>query len=361
MAKKSNSAFLERLMKNSDQVFKAVASESKYLKNTKPLCVTSVPMLNVALSGDIDGGLYSGILTIAGESKRFKTMYALYMLADFQKQNPESIGIFYDTEFGSNESYFDLCGVDMTRVLHIPITCVEELKTEVSKQLDDLYTSKKSGEEISKVFMIIDSVGNLASRKEINDALEGKEVADMTRAKQLKSFFRIITTQLKLLDIPLICINHIYKSQSFIPEEIVGGGTGGTYGSDNIWIIGRQQDRSTTGDKEVLGYSFIIKVKKSRFIKEDSKIPIRVYWEEGLKHYSGLSDLAVEFGLIKETKQGRSPAYEYEGVTVLAKDIDSDEAFWSAIFENTDMKERIRTKFKIDGKTKLEESTSDED
>ena len=142
--------------------------------------------------------------------------------------------------------------------------------------------------------MIIDSIGNIASKKELEDAMNEKSVADMSRAKQLKSLFRMTTPYLTMKDIPCIAINHTYKEQGLFPKDIVSGGTGVYYSADNIWIIGRQQDKVGT---EIKGYHFVINVEKSRFVKEKSKLPISVSWEGGVQRWSGL--LGIVTGKLK--------------------------------------------------------------
>ena len=151
------------------------------------------------------------------------------------------------------------------------------------------------------MIVVVDSVGNLASKKEVEDALEGKSVADMTRAKQMKSLFRMITPHLTIKDIPAIVVNHTYKEIGMFPKDIVSGGTGIYYSADNIFIIGRQQEK--TGS-EITGYNFIINVEKSRYVREKSKIPIEVSFEGGISKWSGLLDMAMESGHVVKPKVG---------------------------------------------------------
>ena len=201
---------------------------------------------------------------------------------------PEAVVLFYDSEFGSPQSYFEQFGVDTDRVLHTPIANVEELKFDLINQLEEL-------DRDDDVMIIIDSIGNLASKKELEDALNEKGVADMSRAKALKGLFRMTTPYLTMKNIPLVAINHTYKEIGLFPKDIVGGGTGIYYSADNIWILGRQQEKQGT---EVVGYNFVINVEKSRYVKEKSKIPIGVSWEGGVQKYSGLLDVALAGGYV---------------------------------------------------------------
>jgi hypothetical protein len=178
---------------------------------------TAVPMINVALSGRIDGGLTPGLTVLAAPSKHFKTAFSLLMASAYLKRHPNGVVLFYDSEFGTPQSYFDSFGVPMGSVIHTPITDIEQLKFDIMKQLDEI---KRDDE----VIIIIDSVGNLASKKEVEDALKQNSAADMSRAKQLKSLFRMVTPHLTLKDIPMVVVNHVYMEQSLYPKAIVSGG-----------------------------------------------------------------------------------------------------------------------------------------
>ena len=272
---------MEKLKKNSRIKGTAVLEDSIYF-GEKDVVTTEVPMINVALSGDIEGGLTNGLTVLAGPSKHFKTSFALLMAGAYMKEHDDAVLMFYDSEFGSPQSYFESFGIDTSRVLHTPITDVEQLKFDLVNQLDEI-------ERDDKVIIIIDSIGNLASKKELEDALNEKSVADMSRAKALKGLFRMVTPYLTMKNIPLLAVNHTYQEMGLFPKAIVSGGTGIYYSADNIWIIGRQQQKVAT---EVKGYNFVINVEKSRFVKEKSKIPISVTWEGGISTYSGLLDIA---------------------------------------------------------------------
>jgi len=207
---------VKKLLKNSTIKETAILTESK-VYGKKDMIPTPVPMVNVALSGRIDGGLSPGLTVLAGPSKHFKSAFSLLIGSAYQKQYPEGAILFYDSEFGTPESYFDSFETDKIRTVHTPITDIEKLKHDLMTQLNGL-------ERGDKACIIIDSIGNLASRKEIDDALDGKVVADMTRAKAMKSLFRMITPHLTLKDIPMMVVNHTYKSLEMYSREVVSGG-----------------------------------------------------------------------------------------------------------------------------------------
>jgi RecA/RadA recombinase len=343
---------MEKLAKNSTIKATSNIMDSKVF-GKKEMSPTPVPMVNVALSGRIDGGLTPGLLMLAGPSKHFKSAFALLMAAAYQKKYPEAVVLFYDSEFGTPQSYFESFDVDMDRVIHTPITDVEQLKFDIMQQLDGL--DKKD-----KVCIVIDSIGNLASKKEVEDAMSGKSVADMSRAKQMKSLFRMVTPHLNLKDIPLVAVNHTYKEIGLYPKDIVSGGTGAYYSADAIWIIGRQQEKV---DKEIAGYHFIINIEKSRHVREKAKIPVSVTFEGGISKWSGLMDVAEAGGYIVKPKVGWYEAVDPSTGEVLcdkmmrAKEIADNKEFWLMMFEKTDIATFIKEKYTMATKSLLEDDS----
>lgn len=335
-------SIMDKLKKNSKIKTTSILSESKFF-NDKDMVPTDVPMMNVALSGDIDGGLSPGLTVLAGPSKHFKTSFGLIMASAYLKKYKDAVLLFYDSEFGSPQAYFEQFDIDTSRVLHTPITNVEELKFDIIGQLEAI-------ERGDKIIVMIDSVGNLASKKELEDAINEKSVADMSRAKALKGLFRMCTPYLAMKDIPLIAVNHTYMEIGLFPKAIVSGGTGIYYSADNIWILGRQQDKQGT---EIKGYHFVINVEKSRYVKEKSKIPISVSWDGGVQSYSGLLDVALAGNYVAKPSNGwycRVDRDTGELVDPKVREKDTLEpGFWEPIFSETDFKSFVKSKFSIGG------------
>jgi len=317
---------MDKLKKNSKVKFTEVLSDSKFFTE-KDMVKTDVPMINVALSGSVDGGLAPGLTVLAGPSKHFKTSFALIMASAYLKKYEDAVLLFYDSEFGSPQSYFENFGIDPSRVLHTPITNVEELKFDIIAQLEGV-------ERGDKVCIVIDSVGNLASKKELDDAINEKSVADMSRAKALKGLFRMCTPYLNMKNIPMIAVNHTYKEIGLFPRDIVSGGTGIYYSADNIWILGRQQDKS---GGEIKGYHFVINVEKSRYVKEKSKIPISVSWDGGVQKWSGLLDVALEGKYVAKPSNGWYCQVSQQTGELLEPKVREkqtlEESFWKPIFD----------------------------
>src|SRR6056300_502430 len=333
-------SIMDKLKKNSKSDYTSILSDSKFF-NDKDMVSTDVPMINVALSGSVDGGLAPGLTVLAGPSKHFKTSFALIMASAYLKQHDDAVLLFYDSEFGSPQSYFENFGIDTSRVLHTPITNVEELKFDIIGQLEGL-------DRNDKVIVIIDSVGNLASKKELEDAINEKSVADMSRAKALKGLFRMTTPYLNMKNIPLIAVNHTYQEIGLFPKTVVSGGTGIYYSADNIWILGRQQDKQGT---EIKGYHFVINVEKSRYVKEKSKIPISVSWDGGVQSYSGLLDVALAGNYVSKPSAGwycRVDKSTGELVDPKVREKETlEEEFWKTIIEETDFKKYLTNKYSI--------------
>lgn len=208
---------ISKIIKNSNTNLAAVYADSELVNSTTEFAPTEIPMLNVALSGKWNGGVTPGITILAGPSKMGKTFIGLILVKAYLDKYPDGVCIFFDTEFGAGKTYFEKLAIDTTRVVHIPLRNVEEAKF----TLTSIYDKMERGE---KIITFYDSIGNTASKKEMDDAIEGKSVADMSRAKQLKSLFRIITPYINLLNIPFIGINHTYQTTDFFPVTVMGGG-----------------------------------------------------------------------------------------------------------------------------------------
>jgi len=330
--KTKTNALRERILKNTTLTETAMLADSIVFQK-KDMVPTVVPMVNVALSGRFDGGMLPGAVMIAGPSKHFKTAFGLLLVSAFLEKYPEGIILFYDSEFGTPESYFKTFNINPDNVIHCPVTTVEDMTHDMVVQLNGL----SRGEH---VMIMIDSVGNLASNKELEDAEKGKDTVDMTRAKRIKALFRMIVPKLNLKAIPLIAINHTYKTLEMFSKDVTGGGTGPIYGANDIWVVGRQQDKEKGEDLK--GFDFIINIEKSRTIKEKSKIPISVSFEEGIKRWSGLVDLAIEAGILDNSTKG---SYTWDNAKFKLSDIENNTEFWTKVLSNTNLIEFIEKKY----------------
>jgi hypothetical protein len=236
--------------------------------------------------------------------------------------------------------------------VHTPLTDVEQLKFDIMQQLSNV-------ERGDHLIIVIDSIGNLASKKEVDDAMEGKSTADMTRAKQMKSLFRMVTPHLNLKDIPLVVVNHTYMEIGLYPKAIVGGGTGAMYSADNVYILGRQQEKDGT---EIIGYNFIINVEKSRYVKEKSKIPVSVTFDGGLSKWSGLLDVALESGHVIKPSNGWYSKVDSDGVIedkkYRIKETDTSE-FWLPILKQKSFQDYVQTTYQIASGSIMQEDTVD--
>ena len=260
----------------------------------------------------------------------------------------DAIMLFYDSEFGSPQSYFESFGIDVERVLHTPITNVEELKFDLINQLEAI-------DREDKVIVVIDSIGNLASKKELEDAMNEKSVADMSRAKALKGLFRMSTPYLTMKDIPMLAVNHTYQEIGLFPKAVVSGGTGIYYSADTIWILGRRQNKKGT---EVTGYDFVINVEKSRFVKEKSKVPVTVSWEGGVEKYSGLLEVGMAGGYVVKPSNGWYQAVDKKTGEMIEPKVREAQTltaeFWDPILANDDFKEFVKKHYTIGYRSEIE-------
>lgn len=317
-----------------------VLSQSQFFK-PKDVVQTPYPIINTAFTGTLDGGLVPGLTILAGPSKHFKSNLGLIMVRAYMDKYKDAVCIFYDNEFGVTPEYLAAHGIDGERVLHVPLEHIEHLKFDIVKKLEAI----KKGD---RVIMFVDSLGNLASKKEIEDAHDENSVADMTRAKAIKSLFRIVTPHLTMKDIPCVVINHTYQEQKMYGKAVVSGGTGVVYSANQIFIIGREQEKE--GD-ELVGYNFTIRVEKSRFVREGSKLTFNVTFEGGVNKFSGLLDLALESGHVKKPKVGwyarvNTETGEIDGKNYRESETNNGE-FWRPILTDKAFHEFVRVKYQL--------------
>lgn len=332
---------LERMLKSGTIKSANILSKSDIFNN-KTVIPTNLKILNIALSGDLNKGLSSGVTYIAGASKSFKTLLMLYMVKAYLDHFDDAVCIFYDNEFGVTDKYLKGFGIDPDRVIHIPTTNIEELTIDAVNRLEEV----NRGDHV--IFMI-DSLGNIASKKEVDDTLEGKGTVDMTRAKMIKKFFRLVTPHLTIKDIKLIAIQHTYKEQgSMYPKDVVSGGTGGIYSSNEIFIITKSQEKEGT---DLVGWTFTINIEKSRLVKEKSKFPFTVLYEGGISKYSGLMDIALEGKFVVKPSNGwyskvNSETGEISEKKFRLKDTNSKD-FWDSILNDEKFKQYVIDQYQL--------------
>lgn len=324
----------ERMLKTGGGVMLA---DSRIFKD-KDVIRTDLPMLNIACSGEIAGGFTPGLTIVAGESKTFKTALSLFCMAAYLREFKDSIGILYDTEFGITPDYISSFGIDPARVIHIPIANIEELKFDFIKKLAEL----KLGD---KAFFMVDSIGQIASKKEIDDATNEKSTADMTRAKAIRSLLRMITVQLAMKELPCFMINHVYvEIGAMYPKTVIPGGTAVTYSANQIFVITKSQEKA--GD-ELAGWRFNLNIYKSRYVREKTRLPIVAMYESGLEKWAGMLELAVDMGYVVKPKNGWYTRPSVDGdKNWREKDTLADE-FWEPVFRETDFATAIKRKFKL--------------
>lgn len=349
--KESNMSLLEKLSKVG---LKSIELSKSPVYKDRDVTSTSVFSLNIALSGDIDEGFGSGVGILAGPSKHYKSNTGLIMISDYLNKYEGSMCLFYDSEFGTPPDYWENQGIDSSRVLHTPISNIEDLKFDLPQKLAEINRG-------DKVIIFVDSIGNLASKKEQVDALDGKSTTDMTRARENKSMFRIVTPMIKMRNIPALFVAHTYDTMEMFSKKVVSGGTGLYYSADWIIIFGRQQEKD---GKEISGYNFILNVEKSRFVKEKSKIPLQVMYDSGISKYSGMLELAVESGVVVKPKMGYYSLVDTD--TGVISDIavkenkTAKDDFLGVVVKNEVFKKYIRDKYKL-SITKMDSETLDDE
>jgi RecA/RadA recombinase len=311
-------SFLNSVIKELDNEYAGIVEDGVAAGDCGGFVDTGSYVFNALLSGSIFGGLPNNKITaLAGESSTGKTFFALSIVKYFLQQNPTGEVIYFETESAITKDMMTSRGIDAKRVGLVPVSTVQEFRTQSIKVVDEYMKIKK--DDRPPLMFVLDSLGMLATTKEIEDAAAGKETRDMTRSQVIKSVFRILSLKLGTAGIPMIVTNHTYDViGSYMPMKEMGGGSGLKYAASTIIYLSKSKEKDGT---EVIGNIIKCKAFKSRFTKENSMIETRLFYDErGLDKYYGLLELGEKYGVF--TKSGGR--YEIDGGKFYAKAILSD-------------------------------------
>ena len=289
--------FLNNVIKELDNEFASIVDEGIAAGDCDSYVDTGSYILNALCSGSIFGGLPQNKVTaLAGESSTGKTFFALSIVKNFLEQNPEGQVIYFESESAISKDMMATRNIDVKRVGLVPVTTVQEFRTQSIKVVDEFMKLKK--EDRPPLLFVLDSLGMLSTSKEVQDATDGKETRDMTRAQVIKSIFRILSLKLGQAGIPLIVTNHTYEVVgAYVPTKEMGGGTGLKYAASSILFLSKKKEKDGT---EQVGNIIKVKAHKSRFTKENSEVETRLYFDErGLDKYYGLLELGQQYGVFE--------------------------------------------------------------
>ena len=304
--------FLKEIVKEIGDDFTQLASD---IDETEKYVDTGSYIFNGLISGSLFGGVSSNKITaIAGESSTGKTFFSLAVVKNFLDSNPDGYCLYFDTEAAVNKGLLESRGLDLDRFVVVNVVTIEEFRTKALKAVD-IYL-KTPIEERKPCMFVLDSLGMLSTEKEIRDALDDKQVRDMTKSQLVKGAFRMLTLKLGQANVPLIVTNHTYDViGSYVPTKEMGGGSGLKYAASTIIYLSKAKEKD---GKEVIGNIIKAKTHKSRVSKENKVVKIRLYYDErGLDKYYGLLELGEIGGLWKNIA-GR---YEINGKKVYGKQI----------------------------------------
>ena len=304
--------FLKDIVKEIGDDFTQLASD---IDETETFIDTGSYIFNGLISGSIFGGVSNNKITaIAGESSTGKTYFSLAVVKNFLDNNPDGYCLYFDTEAAVNRGLLESRGVDLDRLVVINVVTIEEFRSKALRAVDKYM--QMPIEERKPCMFVLDSLGMLSTEKEIRDALDDKQVRDMTKSQLVKGAFRMLTLKLGQANVPLIVTNHTYDViGAYVPTKEMGGGSGLKYAASTIIYLGRKKEKD---GKEVVGNIIKAKTAKSRISKENKQVEIRLFFDDrGLDRYYGLLELG-EIGGIWKNVAGR---YEINGKKIYAKQI----------------------------------------
>ena len=290
------SDFLKDIIKTTGNEYAALVADGIEGADVGAFYDTGSHIFNALLSGSIYGGLPANKITaIAGESATGKTFFVMGMVKSFLDANPEAGCLYFESESAITKQMVIDRGIDPNRMVIIPVTTVQEFRTQAIKVLDS-YLAKNEADR-RPMMMCLDSLGMLSTTKEVEDTSEGKETRDMTRAQVLKAAFRVLTLKLGRCGVPMVVTNHTYDSMGLFSTKEMGGGSGLKYAASSIVFLSKKKDKDGT---EVVGNIVHCKNHKSRLTIENKMVDVRLSYETGLDRYYGLLELAIKYGIFKQ-------------------------------------------------------------
>ena len=325
-------SIFDTLAKEAKNDYAKLVSEGITTGDEQKFIGTGSYILNALLSGSVYGGIPDNRVTaIAGEQATGKTFYAIGIAKNFLDTNPDGAVFYFDSEAAATGDLFKNRGLDADRVWHFPVDTIEEFRTQIIRILDNLLKCKE--EERKPLLIVLDSLGMLASSKELKDALADNQVRDMTKTQSIKSVFRIITSKLGKLKVPMIVTNHTYKTMNPYGEQSdMGGGSGLKYAASTIMYLSKSKEKDGT---DVVGNIIKVKANKSRFTKENSQVATRLFFDaRGLDQYYGLLELGEKYGVF--TRKGNRVVVGESSVYPSAILADPEKYFTPEVMEKLD-------------------------
>jgi RecA/RadA recombinase len=293
----ANNDFLKNIIKEVGNEYASIVSDGVEAGDVDSFIDTGSYIFNALLSGSIYGGLASNKITaIAGESATGKTFFLMGIVKNFLDKNPNAGVIYFESESAITKQMIVDRGIDPDRMVIMPVTTVQEFRTDSLKVLDHYLLQNESKRQ--PLFLCLDSLGMLSTTKEVEDTADGKETRDMTRAQVLKAAFRVLTLKLGRAKVPMVVTNHTYDVVgSMFPQKEMGGGSGLKYAASSIIYLSKKKEKDGT---EVIGNIIHCKNHKSRLTKENKMVDVRLTYDKGLDKYYGLLELAEKYDIFKK-------------------------------------------------------------
>ena len=291
------SDFLKDIIKTTGNEYASLVADGVEAGDVDSFIDTGSYVFNALLSGSIHGGLPANKITaLAGESATGKTFFLMGIVKNFLDANPKSGVVYFESESAITKNMVVDRGIDPERMVMVPVTTVQEFRTQSLKILDRYMQQDTSVRR--PLFLCLDSLGMLSTTKEVEDTADGKETRDMTRAQVLKAAFRVLTLKLGKAKVPMVVTNHTYDSMgSMFPTKEMGGGSGLKYAASSIIFLSKKKEKDGT---EVVGNIVHCKNHKSRLTIENKMVDVRLSYEKGLDKYYGLLDIAEKYNIFKK-------------------------------------------------------------
>ena len=263
--------FLKDIIKETGNEYASLVSDGVEAGDNDSFIDTGSYIFNALLSGSIYRGIQcdTTLCALAGESATGKTYFLMGMVKNFLDANPDAGVVYFESESAITKQMVIDRGIDPDRMVILPVTTVQEFRTQGLKVLDRYM--QQDVDVRRPMFMCLDSLGMLSTTKEVEDTSDGKETRDMTRAQVLKAAFRVLTLKLAKAKVPMVVTNHTYDVVgSMFPTKEMGGGSGLKYAASSIVYLSKKKEKDGT---EVIGNICLLYTSPSPRDRQKSRMP----------------------------------------------------------------------------------------
>ena len=287
-------------------------------------------MLDLAISNRPSGGFPVGRITeITGLEASGKSLLAAHTLAETQKKG--GLAVYIDTESATSSEFLSAIGVDLKKMLYVPLETVEEIFETIETIVEGVRKSDKD----RLVTIVVDSIMGASTKIEMSMEYD-KDGYATSKSIILSKAMRKVTNWIARERICLIFTNQLRTKLGVSfgdPWTTAGGKAIPFHASVRLRLKNLGQIKAKiNGVEQIVGNKTSVQVVKNRMGPPHRKINYEIYYDSGIDNYGGWLTVMKSFSLVKQS-----------GAWYTLDDVDPDtgEVFKEIKFQSKDFLEKV--------------------